>query len=184
MGCESLVGVLTGISPQRSVDPAPIPSAEAVLVQTPLDYPRGQPGGSEPTPHRYGPVDSHPVGPLCRARGAPKLMSPMISRGNQHTPHAAASDDLSDQGRGCLARRARTAGLGFTGHVSRDLLVTAGPQIAVCGPAHRGKLLRRLLQAELIKGFGEGFGDVGRVPIFNLVPLQHEHGLAIFEQRH
>ena len=108
----------------------------------------------------------------------------MISRNIQHTPHAAASDALSDRGRGCRACRTRSAGLGFTGYVSRDLLVTAGPQIAVCGPAHRGNPLRGLLQAELIKGFSEGFGDVGSVPIFNLVPLQHEHGLAIFEQRH
>jgi hypothetical protein len=35
----------------------------------------------------------------------------------------------------------------------------------------RGTLLLRRLHAELVKGLGEGLGDLGRVPIFNLVPL-------------
>lgn len=47
-----------------------------------------------------------------------------------------------------------------------------------------GNLLRSLLHAELVKGLREELGDLGGVPLFNLVPMQHEHGLAIFEQRH
>jgi hypothetical protein len=35
----------------------------------------------------------------------------------------------------------------------------------------RGTLRLGLLHAELVKGLGEGLGDLGRVPIFNLVPL-------------
>jgi hypothetical protein len=49
--------------------------------------------------------------------------------------------------------------------------VSEGPQITLCGPPYLGNPLRNLLHAELIKGLGEGLGDLGGVPIFDLVPL-------------
>src|SRR5918999_176014 len=67
-------------------------------------------------------------------------------------------------------------------HMSRKPSVCAGPQVAVCGPRHRGHLLLGLLPPELVKGRGAGLGDRRGVPLFTLVPLPHEHGRALFEQ--
>ncbi len=49
-------------------------------------------------------------------------------------------------------------------------------------PARLGSLFLGLLCTKLIKGLGEGLGDLGGIAIFNLVPMQHEHRLTCSEQ--
>ena len=48
-------------------------------------------------------------------------------------------------------------------------------------PTLLGNLLWSLLRTELVKGLGEGLGNVGGIPIFNVVPMQHEYRLTIAE---
>jgi hypothetical protein len=49
--------------------------------------------------------------------------------------------------------------------------VSAGPQITVCGPRHPGHRLQSPVRTELVECLGEGLGDLGGVPILNLMPL-------------